>query len=315
MKQNLLLLLVALILPVAACSSAANVQHATGTGVPASTKMVDTATPSLTPRPAAETATSTQDFNVTMTAIVNAVMTASQPRLHASYPSPDNRWRVEIIIFDCVEIGGVQTNAYEQLMLIEVSTGASQVMDSQLQFCGGLGAIGLAGRFWSSNGRYFYYTDARDGVPDGLCSYWEPPLFRLDVTNGNSEYLGIGPLSPDNTKLAAWQDTDLVVWSLNEGEIARSAAMRAEAVRGPIAWSPDGEALVYLQTEDYCSPSGKSYVVWLKLPALNPELLLESTTPTLIGITWDDPDRINLSDEDGKTWMYDFGTKELQPVP
>ena len=55
--------------------------------------------------------------------------------------------------------------------------------------------------------------------------------------------------------------------------------------------------------------------VWLNLPELNPELLIESTTPTLIGVTWDDPDRINLSDEDGKAWMYDFGTKELQPVP
>ena len=315
MKQNLLLVLVTLMLLVAACSSAVNVQNTTGTGVPTSTIMAETVTPFQTPRPTTETATSTPDFNVTVTAIVNAVTTLSQPRLHATYPSPDNKWRVEIIIHDCVQIGGVQTNAYEQLMLIEVSTGAAQVMDSQLQFCGGLGAIGLAGKFWSSNSRYFYYTDARDGVPDGLCGYWEPPLLRLDVPNVNSEYLGIGPLSPDNTKLAAWQDTNLVVWNLDEGEIARSPALPADAVRGPIVWSPDGEALVYLQTEDYCSPSGKSYVVWLNLPELNPELLIESTTPTFIGATWDDPDRINLSDEDGKVWMYDFGTKELLPVP
>jgi hypothetical protein len=55
--------------------------------------------------------------------------------------------------------------------------------------------------------------------------------------------------------------------------------------------------------------------VWLNLPELNPELLIESTTPTFVGVTWDDPGRINLSDEDGKAWIYIFETDELQPVP
>lgn len=94
-------------------------------------------------------------------------MTTSLPRPHASYSSPDNQWRVDIIIYDCVQVaGGVDSNAYEQLNLFEVSTGATQVIDSQLQNCGGLGAAGLDGRFWSSNSQYFYYKDARVGVPD-----------------------------------------------------------------------------------------------------------------------------------------------------
>lgn len=315
MKKHLFLLIVVLALLLTACDSAADSQSATETIVPTSTKALSTLTATLTPRPATETPASTPVFDATAAAIANVVMTGSPPRLHASYPSPDDKWRVEIIIYDCVQVGDVDANAYEQLKLIEVSTGVTEVIDSQLQFCGGLGAAGLDGRLWSSNSQHFYYTDARAGVPDGLCGYWEAPLRRLDVTNGSVEHLGMGPLSPDSTKLATWQDSDFVVWSLDRGEIARSPALPAAAVRGPIVWSPDSDALVYLQTEDYCFLSGKSYVVRLDLPELSPELLIESTTPTFIGVTWDNPDQINLSDETGKIWTYDFETEDLRPDP
>jgi len=321
MKQNLLLLVVSFTIFVSACNPAATSQSATETVIPTSSKAPDTVTAILTPRPVTETPTSTPDINATVTAIINAVMTVSTPKLHASYPSPDNQWRVEIIIYDCVHIEGLDPgffadiHAYEQLKLVDVRSGATQVLENQYQSCGGLGAFGLEGRFWSSNSQYFYYTDAREGVPDGLCGYWEPPLRRLDIANGSVEELGMGSLSPDNAKLATWQGSDFVVWSLDEGEIARSSALPPDATRGPIVWSPDGEALVYLQTDDYCFPFGSSYVVRLDLPELKPDLLIESPSSAFTGVTWDDPDRINLFDEDGKAWKYDFETTELKPVP
>lgn len=315
MKKHVFLFIVILTLLVTACSPAAVFPTATEPILPTSTKAPDTATPTRTPRPAAAIPTSTPDFHATAAVIADAVMTASPPRLLASYPSPDNKWRVEVTIHDCVQVGDLDIHAYEELRLTEVSTGTSQVVDSQLLNCGGLGAFGLEGRFWSSNSRYFYYTDAREGVPDGGCGYWERPLLRLDITDHSTEYLGMGLLSPDGTKLATWQDFDLVVWSLDEGEIARSAALPEDAVRGPIAWAPDGEALVYLQTKEYCIPSGSSYVVRLDLLALQPELLLESAAPAFIDVTWDDPDQLKLSDEEGKTWTYDFETEELRSVP
>lgn len=305
----------ALILMVSACNPSVISQNVAETFVPTSTIAPFTATVTRTPKPPTETLPPTPDFEATNAAIGNAVMTASPPRLYASYSSPDNQWQVEIIIYDCVQVeDGVDLNAYEQLNLIEVSTGAMEVIDTQLQNCGGIGAFGLEGRFWSPNSQYFSYTDAREGVPDGGCGYWEPPLRRLEIASQHVEEIGMGPISPDRTKLATWLNTDFVVWSLDEGELARSPVIPAEAVKGPIAWSPDGEALVYVQTEG-CFPFGKSYIVKLDLPGLKPELLIESIDPTFIGVTWDAPDWINLSDEDGKAWKYDLKTKELQPIP
>lgn len=315
MKQPHLFIPTILMLLATACSPATTPPSATEANAPTPTKAPHTGTATRTPRPLTKTPSPTPDFEATNNAIGNAVMTASPPRLHGSYPSPDHQWRVEIIIYDCVQVRGVDTNAYEQLMLIEVSTGTTEVVDSQLQNCGGLGAFGLEGRFWSPNSQFFYYTDAREGVPDGLCGYWERSFLRLDITNLSTQYLGMGTLSPDRTKLAAWQDSDFVVWSLDEGELARSPALPAEVAIGPIVWASDSEALVYLQTEEYCPPSGKSYVVRLDLPDLKPELIIESADPTFSSATWDVPDQINLSDEDGKVWTYDFETKELQPVP
>lgn len=314
MKSHLLFLVVTLIL--SACAPTADPPAATETLTPTSAIVpTSTSTRTLTPNPPTRAPSATPDYEATMDPIADAVKTAGVPRLHASYPSPDGQWRAEIIIYDCVQVGELDSNAYEELRLIEVSTGETEVVDSQLQYCGGLGAAGLDGRFWSDNSRYFYYTDAREGVPDGGCGYWEPSLRRLDTADASKEELGMGPLSPDETKLATWQDSDIVVWSLDEGEIGRAPALPADAVRGPVAWSPDGEALIYLQTEDYCFPFGTSYVVRLDLPELEPELLIESSEPAFIGVTWDQQDRIRLSDEEGNAWTYDFETGELQPGP
>lgn len=106
-----------------------------------------------------------------------------------------------------------------------------------------------------------------------------------------------------------------MVWSLDDGEIVRSPALPEDVVHGPIVWSPDDGALVYLQTDDYCFPFGTSYVVRVDLPELRPELLIESIDPAFIGMTWEEPEQINLSGAAGQIWVYDFETKDLRPAP
>ena len=82
---------------------------------------------------------------------------------------------------------------------------------SQLISCGGLGAYGLAGSFWSGTSRFYYFTNAAHGVPDG-CGYWLPPLLRLDLTDWSITDLGSGTLSPNRLRmasLAGWRAGDL----------------------------------------------------------------------------------------------------------
>lgn len=267
----------------------------------------------LNPSPA--TFAPTPNYDKTATAIVQAVVSTIQPKVHSSLASPDKEWRAEIISYDCVQITEDGENAYEQLKLIRVGDGTETVIATQLQYCGGLGAYGLGGLYWSSNSRYFYYTDARDGSPDGLCWYWERPIYRVDVLTKTKEFIGEGPLSPDKTKIATWQEGDLVIWNLDEGEMARIRAAVNGAKRGPISWSPDSKSLVYLQNESDCFPFGKSYLIRVYAFEDRQELLLESVTPSVIHAKWESPNRISVSDEQGNQWSYDLVMLKLERLP
>jgi len=274
------------------------------------TEVTSTTTPKPTISATAIPARNTETPTVTPD-IAATVIAMQQPRLYGSYPSPDGKWRAEVVIYECVRTGEVKEIAYEQLKLVQVANGDERIADAQLRYCGGLGAFGLAGLFWSPNGRYFYYTDAREGVPDG-CGYWKRPIIRLDSTSLDKEYLGAGSRSPDGGKIATWQGRELVVWNINGGEIARVPAI-AEAQPGPIAWSPDSQALAYVQFASYCPLSGKSYVVHLDLLALKWTLLSESEKPTFGDVSWDVPNELVLFDENGKQWIYNFATQQLVP--
>lgn len=246
--------------------------------------------------------------------IAETVAALSEPRVYAPLLSPDGKWRAEAVIYDCVSVNGEGEKAYEQLRLIQVQEGVELVADSQLLNCGGLGSFGFAGLYWSPNSRYFYYTDAREGVPDG-CGYLHRPVVRLDATNLDIEHLGGGPLSPDGTRIATSQRKEIVVWDINEGELSRIPAIASDAATGPIAWSPDNNALVYLQNDSYCPFPGKSYVVLIDLLERESTLLLESDSPSFSGASWDRPGMLRLIDGEGKQWSYTFTSEELKMLP
>ena len=224
----------------------------------------------------------------------------------------------EVVIHDCMKVDpreSADANAVELLKLIRVSDQTEMIVESALLNCGGLGAYGIGGMFWSPSSQYFYYTDARESLPDGLCGYWARPIKRVNVDNQKVDSVGEGHLSPNKTKLALWQNTEIVIWSLDEGEIAHVPATIPEAFKNEIAWSPDSQSLVYLQTELDCFPFGKSYVTRLDLSGMTQHLLLESEIPSFSWLTWDAPYRISLIDDKGNKWHYHLISKELKPVP
>jgi len=216
-----------------------------------------------------------------------------------------------VVIYDCITTGEIEENAYELLKLIKVAEGDEQIAAEQLQYCGGVGAFGLEGLFWSPNSQFFFYTNVREGWPGG-CGYWERGITRVDVTTFEKAYIGAGPLSPDGEKIATWQAGELVVWHINDGEIMRFPAF-ADANTGPIAWSPDSQRLVYLQFESYCPLAGRSFVVHIDLREPKQTLVLESENPTFGEVAWNAPDQLALFDEDNQPWVYSFTTDQLMP--
>ncbi len=142
----------------------------------------------------------------TTQAITAAVQAADEPTITA-YTSPDGQWRVELAIFACAPTDTGDVYAYETVSLARPE--AAAIVDSQLINCGGLGAYGFDGLLWSADSRYFYYTTAREGVPDG-CGDWQPPLRRVDVTAGASEDVRVSADSPDAAALTAWVEQQRV---------------------------------------------------------------------------------------------------------
>jgi len=239
------------------------------------------------------------------------VMSLEQPFVLRTIPSPDGAWTARVLIYDCVPVGG-ELLAYD---VLELRHGEEDPVAaaSQLQSCQGLGAHGLEGRFWSPGSRYFYFTDAREGSPDGGCGYWAGSLARWDVATGRVEPLGGAVASPDGTRLAAWAGDGLAVWSLDGPSPAVFPVAHGTAVPGPIAWAPDGLSLATLMTAEICPPWGKS---WLDLHSLSEGTsrgLLESEAPPFGGVEWPKSAMLRLTDRDGATWTYDLTHQTLTP--
>lgn len=247
--------------------------------------------------------------------MVEAIIATVQPTRLASYLSTDEQWRVEVIRYDCVDVAGGYPQAYEQMKLIRVDIGTEHIFDTRILNCGGLGAGGLGGLFWSPNNRYFYYTDAREGLPDGSCGYWQRWIDRVDVLTLKVEPVGSGHLSPDSTKLAMWRNQELAIWDLDGGEIGRIPVLVPDAMPADIAWSPDSSAFVYQETTFDCLPFGQSYLVRVDLPGFEQTLLLESDTPGFGFVDWIEPNQLELTDDEFNPWKYDLVTEELWRVP
>jgi len=250
---------------------------------------------------------------------LGTVTAAQTAELLGAYPSPDERWLAEVLAYDCVPVGEGQQNAYQELRLTDTTSGEARTVDSQLINCDGLGAYGLAGWFWSANSRFFYYTNASTGVPDG-CGYFTSPYLRADTTDLSAELLGMGALAPDQRKLAAWwegegevrQDGWLAIWDV-EGELLGIGRIPPPIlIPGPIAWSPEGQAVAFLTSENYC-PLGLTALGRMQLDIMIPIVVLQSADPSFAGLAWQLADRVELTDEQGGRWSYNFATRDLLP--
>jgi hypothetical protein len=242
----------------------------------------------------------------------------TQPSLIESQESPAGRWRAEVLRFECTVIGEQGQIAMDLLRLVDLSDGAEQTVDMQIQYCGGLGAFGLGGLSWSDNGRFLFYTNAHQGEPDGGCGPWYRPLIRYDTTRNVKQSLGGGLRSPDGLRYASLLNDYLQVWDLNEADGQAFPALVPDQGYTALAWAPDSSGLVYLiNGTQACIPSAgdPSYLVRVDLFPPASSLLVQSGSPSFGGVAWEDPAFLQLSDENGALWRYTFATQELRKGP
>lgn len=295
-----------LLFSLAGCVVAGQSVVTTPVPVPPAAEPSPTATvPAPTPAPTAE-----PDLAATLAAGV-------EPRLFASYPSPDGAARADVLIRDCTAVVEGQENAYELLHIVAADTGETRFVDDQLLYCGGLGAFGLQGLFWSPDGRYFFYTDAREGGPDGACRPWARPIIRYDMAADAHLVMSQAAISPDGAEVAGWVDGQLVILGPGGDEAGRAAPPPGPPYVGPPVWSAGGTALVYLQFSRSCGETpGESAVVWVDAATQESRVLLTQTGPGFEAVQWAGPERLALTGLlDGGRWTYDIAGDELLPVP
>ncbi|MEP0805120.1 MAG: hypothetical protein HRF47_06505 [Chloroflexota bacterium] len=298
------------------------IQSCVGSPSPVVMPVAQTALKSATPTgaplrisPATATDTPTPDFAATLhvidTAHVGAILSTVQPVILAQYPSPNGRWRVDVIRYECTNFPGtVDAMAYEQLKLVNVADGTKKIIEDELQNCGGIGTYGFNGLYWSPSSRYFYYTNWREGYPETCGNYLVHFIYRLDAFSQESFPLGGGHLSPDGTKLAMWDGDDIVIWDLDRGEIGRVRSLVPGFLAGEIAWAPDSQSLVYLQTQFDCAPDyGVSYLILMDLGKMSQTLLVKYPPPGFGGVDWHSGGQVTLWDGNGNYWAYDLSTK------
>ena len=283
------------------------------------------ATQTRSPKPVATKTSMPDEFataHAIETASINDIVATVQPKVLASYPSPDGKWRVDVMRYDCINYpyqDYVGIIAYEQLKIVNLSDGTEKIVKDMLLNCDGVGAFGFDGLYWSPSNRYFYYSDWREGSPDGGCgNYLSLLIYRLDTLTQEIVTIDGSHISPDQTKLAfwQWQKNEIVIWDLDKGEIARVRGLVPNLLNGAIAWSPDGQSLVYLQKTFDCAPDyGRTYVIRLDLAAMEQTRLIRYESPGFGGIGWDAADQIKLLDGEGKLWIYDLIRRELNPAP
>ena len=244
-----------------------------------------------------------------MPEIVPTIVGSRKPDITTSSRSPNGEWRADLAVYSCMQIGEGDELAYDQLTMVHLTDMSAVIVDFQVQSCAGTEPRGLGPLFWSSNSRYFYYTTARMGRPNG-CSYWQPPIYRIDVNSQRKRLIGAGVVSPDQNKLAAWNHGRLEVWDINGDKLATGPAVSGPE-EGPIAWGPDSQSIVYLQFDSYCPLSGASYIEFLNL-SNSQYTTVRYEEPTFGSVRWVDFDKVMLVDDEGKEHTFDIETwKEL----
>jgi hypothetical protein len=204
--------------------------------------------------------------------VIAAVMAASQPVILQEVDAPAGLWRAQVTVYPCVDIGE-QVASYETLAIIDLRTGETQTVAEQVINCGGLGAYGLAVRHWSDD--FLYYTDAREGMPDGMVTDWVSPLWRVQLADLEVERLGQAQFAPAGAWLVTWEAAQISVMPVNAGTASQFAPQPQDLQIVSVRWLPDSSGIIYIQT-DTPMASTRSTVTHIDLRDMTQTVLLDT---------------------------------------
>lgn len=106
---------------------------------------------------------------------IDAIVAASEARVMQELMLSDELMAT-ITVYPCVDMDDGQEMSYERLDITDIRAEEITLVAEQLISCGGLGAYGLFITHVTEDASYVYFTEAREGSPDGLATGWTRPL-------------------------------------------------------------------------------------------------------------------------------------------
>lgn len=207
--------------------------------------------------------------------VIAAVIAATEPEILQSLTAPDTLQRAEVTVYPCVDVGGLETS-YERLDVIDSKTGEAHLITEQVIYCGGLGAFGLGILRWSDNSAFLYFTDGREGAPDGLVINWTPPVLRVQPGDWQIERLGAGHFSRNNLWLATWSQGKISILPTNAADGGSDfPTLPADLLIMDVLWLPDDSGVIYIQTDEPIA-SSRSTVTHIDIETSEQTLLLDN---------------------------------------
>jgi hypothetical protein len=217
------------------------------------------------------------------TEIIAAITAQTEPVMLMEMLTPDQRWHVVITQYECTHVDvpdaeEPQPMSYEVMTIRDTTDSGTeaQIVAEQVIYCGGLGAFGLGFLRVSADSRYIYYTDAREGVPDGG-GFWLRPVIRLDTEDLTSENLGGGAFSMDSSMLATWQSQQpvLMIYNTQEAEpLATFEVTDDHILLHQLFWLPDSSGVITVEADDFMATS--SVVSFIDIETLEKTTILET---------------------------------------
>jgi hypothetical protein len=191
------------------------------------------------------------------TEIIATITSQTGPQLIGSRLSDDLRYDFQVLRYDCtpVEIPDQkepQFMAYEVLTVTDTSQESpeAQIIAEQLLNCQGLGAIGLQIMTLSEDNRYLYYTDAREGQPDGGINVWLQPIYRVDLEDLTTTPLGGGVFSTWRNLLITQepnQPGQPIKPLMHLYDTSEAEPLASYEIMGEVLWLPDSSGILIIE--------------------------------------------------------------------
>lgn len=199
----------------------------------------------------------------------------SQVKLDHQIDSFSGRYTTTLTQYPCTEVEG-QSISYERIDGYDHQTQTHFLIAEQSIYCGGLGAFGLEIQYWTQDEEWLYYTDAREGQPDGtMDTDWLPTLWQYHIPTASRTYLGQAKFSTDRRFLVAWNPLPIRVYTVDSAIPITFTPMIANLAVVDILWMPTAKGFFYIQSEFPIRSETRSSAVYVDLTTQTQQLIIE----------------------------------------